>query len=221
MNESPTLDLDYMVSLKLTIEDEYNVDDDNMIILELINYLRDMHIPNNQIKNAMYLLYDSIDPSKKEIIDQLLIPNTLSNIFASLLANTNNTIEEQTDLFTGDMINPANIINMFSYNPNYNFQISFDVNNLPHLTYIANIFDIPRNNTTEDILDKNTKILEYKELDENLRTKYSTCFICLADFGLEDIIRKIPCEHIFHKDCIDPWLLKESYKCPVCRGELT
>ena len=53
------LDLDYMVSIKLHLEDEYDISDTNdEIIFELIQYLRDMNIPTDKIKTAMYLLYD-------------------------------------------------------------------------------------------------------------------------------------------------------------------
>jgi len=45
-----------------------------------------------------------------------------------------------------------------------------------------------------------------------------TCTICLEDFkeGIE--VRSMPCNHIFHKNCIDEWLhLRNS--CPNCKRE--
>jgi hypothetical protein len=46
----------------------------------------------------------------------------------------------------------------------------------------------------------------------------STCPICLDDFEPnESQIRELPCHHIFHAECIDPFLLKNSSLCPLCK----
>ena len=46
----------------------------------------------------------------------------------------------------------------------------------------------------------------------------STCPICLDDFEPnESQIRELPCRHIFHAECIDPFLLKNSSLCPLCK----
>ncbi|KAK7412983.1 hypothetical protein VNO78_04788 [Psophocarpus tetragonolobus] len=48
----------------------------------------------------------------------------------------------------------------------------------------------------------------------------SDCAICLADFSDGDRIRFLPnCNHRFHVDCIDKWLLSHS-SCPTCRNLL-
>jgi len=50
------------------------------------------------------------------------------------------------------------------------------------------------------------------------------CPICIVDFEEGDDIRLLPCEgkHSFHQHCVDPWLLKLSSSCPICRhGELS
>lgn len=72
-----------------------------------------------------------------------------------------------------------------------------------------------KNVATEDILEKNTNIIKYSELTST----DICCSICLEGYEESSIIRKLKCSHLFHKDCIDPWLLKESYKCPVCRND--
>lgn len=46
----------------------------------------------------------------------------------------------------------------------------------------------------------------------------STCPICLDDFEPnESQVRELPCRHIFHVDCIDPFLLNNSSLCPICK----
>ena len=46
-----------------------------------------------------------------------------------------------------------------------------------------------------------------------------TCPICIVDFEEGDALRQLPCEgqHLFHRDCVDPWLLELSSSCPICR----
>ncbi|KAF5322555.1 hypothetical protein D9619_001774 [Psilocybe cf. subviscida] len=48
-----------------------------------------------------------------------------------------------------------------------------------------------------------------------------TCPICIVDFEEGDDIRVLPCEgkHCFHQACVDPWLLKLSSSCPICRHD--
>ncbi|XP_065575196.1 E3 ubiquitin-protein ligase RNF126-like [Artemia franciscana] len=46
--------------------------------------------------------------------------------------------------------------------------------------------------------------------------KSSECSVCLDDYKLQESVKKLPCSHLFHKDCIIPWLRLHS-TCPVCR----
>mmetsp|Transcript_26050 Transcript_26050/g.39430 ORF Transcript_26050/g.39430 Transcript_26050/m.39430 type:complete len:420 (+) Transcript_26050:154-1413(+) len=52
-------------------------------------------------------------------------------------------------------------------------------------------------------------------VDENNRT----CCICLEKNNIGDRVKRLPCAHIFHEDCILGWLRK-TCTCPVCRYEL-
>ncbi|ESW25645.1 hypothetical protein PHAVU_003G053400 [Phaseolus vulgaris] len=46
------------------------------------------------------------------------------------------------------------------------------------------------------------------------------CAVCLCQFSEQDMLRLLPiCNHAFHIDCIDTWLLSNS-TCPLCRGSL-
>ncbi|KAF9576495.1 hypothetical protein EC968_007973 [Mortierella alpina] len=53
---------------------------------------------------------------------------------------------------------------------------------------------------------------------EELESKLD-CSVCKDDFTKEDQLLQLPCKHIFHEDCIKPWL-KVSGTCPTCRYSL-
>lgn len=48
----------------------------------------------------------------------------------------------------------------------------------------------------------------------------SVCYVCQDNFTEKSIIKQLPCNHLFHSNCIKPWLMKESNKCPCCRYEM-
>ena len=52
------------------------------------------------------------------------------------------------------------------------------------------------------------------ELPDNI------CSICLDEFKEDDILKKLNCEHIFHKDCLEPWLNNNNRNCPLCRTDI-
>ncbi|OBT72824.1 hypothetical protein VF21_08329 [Pseudogymnoascus sp. 05NY08] len=46
-----------------------------------------------------------------------------------------------------------------------------------------------------------------------------TCPICLDDYEtLKTVVRELPCGHIFHPECIDHFLSKNSSLCPMCKA---
>ncbi|KAH7042150.1 hypothetical protein B0J12DRAFT_579751, partial [Macrophomina phaseolina] len=58
---------------------------------------------------------------------------------------------------------------------------------------------------------------------ENLASEgdaYTGCTICTEEFEPGQDVRVLPCDHKFHPECIDPWLLNVSGTCPLCRINL-
>ncbi|KAG0027325.1 hypothetical protein BGZ81_005698 [Podila clonocystis] len=54
--------------------------------------------------------------------------------------------------------------------------------------------------------------------DEELAAS-TECSVCKDEFVREDTCLQLPCKHIFHDECIKPWL-KTSATCPTCRFSL-
>lgn len=57
-------------------------------------------------------------------------------------------------------------------------------------------------------------------LDASAPLAGSTCIICMGDIEAGCLVGRLPCEHMFHDDCIRKWL-KHGYLCPMrcARGE--
>ena len=46
----------------------------------------------------------------------------------------------------------------------------------------------------------------------------TSCAICLAEYVHGEEVRVLPkCKHMYHKPCIDQWLVLKSLHCPLCR----
>lgn len=46
-----------------------------------------------------------------------------------------------------------------------------------------------------------------------------TCAVCIENYRISDVVRILPCKHLFHKSCIDQWLL-EKRTCPMCKMDI-
>lgn len=45
----------------------------------------------------------------------------------------------------------------------------------------------------------------------------STCSICIDDFEENELLRALPCGHLYHTHCVMPWLTTRSPNCPLCK----
>ena len=46
---------------------------------------------------------------------------------------------------------------------------------------------------------------------------HTLCSVCLSEFENGELVKTLRCGHMFHTECIDPWLINERALCPVCR----
>lgn len=78
----------------------------------------------------------------------------------------------------------------------------------------------PPNNNPPSVPSKaSIDSLPTVEIQENHLTTESHCAVCMEAFEVGNIARELPCRHIYHSDCILPWLSLRN-TCPVCRQEL-
>jgi Ring finger domain len=56
--------------------------------------------------------------------------------------------------------------------------------------------------------------------DEATPLNIEICSICMEIFSMASVCRVLPCNHIFHTECVDPWLLEHSDRCPYCQKSL-
>lgn len=69
---------------------------------------------------------------------------------------------------------------------------------------------------------KNLPCFDYKEPDKGGSSKsVADCVVCLEKFKVGESCRLLPnCNHNFHAQCIDSWLMKTPI-CPICRTGVT
>ncbi|XP_075419383.1 E3 ubiquitin-protein ligase RNF149 [Tenrec ecaudatus] len=55
-----------------------------------------------------------------------------------------------------------------------------------------------------------------KRGEKGIDVDAENCAVCIENFKAKDVVRILPCKHIFHRTCIDPWLL-DHRTCPMCK----
>lgn len=70
------------------------------------------------------------------------------------------------------------------------------------------------------LLDSDEEQSGMKKQEEKQVAERDTCPVCLTDFEGTDVVRDLPCQHFFHKGCIDKWLATDHF-CPICRYDLS
>ena len=90
--------------------------------------------------------------------------------------------------------------------------------------YILRCLDIHRENRR--IIRENRRSIQRIDVN-NLNTLLlcnelpdESCSICLEEFKTGDNIKKLNCTHVFHKECLEPWLNNNNRNCPMCRTDI-
>ncbi|KAH7565796.1 hypothetical protein ACOSQ2_022172 [Xanthoceras sorbifolium] len=79
---------------------------------------------------------------------------------------------------------------------------------------------VTTNQFLKSIEEKNPTI-SYKKINYNNNNNNKVeCAVCLSDFEDGEKVRRLKCQHTFHKDCLDRWLQQYLATCPLCRTKV-
>lgn len=57
---------------------------------------------------------------------------------------------------------------------------------------------------------------QHRHDDDESGDTASKCLVCQCDYDVGDTLLRLPCGHLFHQECIDPWLQSKDF-CAYCR----
>lgn len=102
--------------------------------------------------------------------------------------------------------------------PPHLMQGNVDLNDYEALWELAErIGDAKGSGITEEALQSlSTTQFKSETADTN---DVNECRICISDFADGDTITSLPCNHRFHKHCIETWLKRKAV-CPICRKDI-
>jgi len=190
----------------------YNLNPSSSITSDIINYVTQSNSGINSINNLLNIWLNNINHHsiQENIIDSHINEYTNFTYGNNRIFNFFNNLQHMPNVQI-----PSNDIendNLDSFN-----QFTNSLLNVINQTY-------PINQNNEDIplvlkpesLQK-LELKKYSELDNKIKKTNKKCMISLEDFKGDDIVRLLPCHHVFCQQNIDDWLSNNSYKCPICR----
>ncbi|XP_059204450.1 RING finger protein 148-like [Centropristis striata] len=88
------------------------------------------------------------------------------------------------------------------------------------------IYNLSRHRRSERKLKSEAKkaigrlqVRTLKTGDEETTCDSNICAVCIENYKAGEVVTVLTCDHIFHKACIEPWLL-EKRTCPMCKCDI-
>jgi len=97
----------------------------------------------------------------------------------------------------------------------------FDVDALGYeelLQLAEELGSVPHRRATPEMLRR----LPLFKWSAQLGNSNQSCVICQEAYEAGEEVRKLPCAHVFHRECIDRWLTTGgpiSLQCPICKAQ--
>ena len=114
-------------------------------------------------------------------------------------------------------LSPRNILNaqLQNFSAIVNAMIERSIDDMNMEIVINNSLADSVNQRT-DTTNIKTDCIKFSDISDNTITR---CMICLLDFKNDDKVQYLPCQHIFHHECINEWV-KYKNECPTCRNQI-
>ncbi len=206
MNQDMVNQMEEQVNLKVqeymgwAWENTFNV---NFDILEKLNilYLKNLQYDDDEIDCIRYTVRSAFNSIRDWDIKYIV-----QGLFYFGIGGLNVIFEKNSDLLNEIIKSELQLILRRSF-------MFIILNNL--IEQQVNMEDVKMILTTEEL--NNVGSSNFKDLDDKIKQSNEACTICQEEFRDNDEIRILSCDHVFHLDCIDPWLTKHSHTCPSCR----
>lgn len=199
---------------------------------------------NNFITNELTPLINNTDSFITNIANnpstQETVQNNITSLFneainnSSSWRNTMATTRAETSGETGETGGTIPQNGIFTYSRS--FPISDSTGSSTNTSSLVNLFQSIFNQqpyTTEEdvritVNDEQLNQLKYKKYEDitdafcsdNNIVKATECTVCLETFKDDDTVIITKCKHLYHKDCINKWLVDYSVKCPICKNNI-
>ncbi|KAK5583924.1 hypothetical protein RB653_005529 [Dictyostelium firmibasis] len=85
--------------------------------------------------------------------------------------------------------------------------------------FLNRMFQASKKKGTPPASKKEIEKLKRDRVDQTIVDQKVDCAVCKDEFKWGDDYIELPCQHLYHPDCILPWL-EQHNSCPVCRFEL-
>ncbi|XP_022147486.1 E3 ubiquitin-protein ligase RHA1B-like [Momordica charantia] len=70
------------------------------------------------------------------------------------------------------------------------------------------------------LIEEFVPVVKFSDIATNvgIGSPTESCAVCLCEFEDEEEVRCLKnCKHIFHKECLDRWMIRDQRSCPLCR----
>ncbi|XP_061596105.1 E3 ubiquitin-protein ligase RNF128a isoform X2 [Cololabis saira] len=113
----------------------------------------------------------------------------------------------------------------------YFLSIAFFIVTAASITYFVfisanRLYSLTRHKHAERRLKSEAKraiaklqLRKLKKEDEEITNDIYMCAVCIESYKPSEVVTVLTCNHIFHKACIEPWLL-ERRTCPMCKCDI-
>ncbi|XP_050366382.1 RING-H2 finger protein ATL18-like [Argentina anserina] len=91
------------------------------------------------------------------------------------------------------------------------------------ILYFTDIYK-PEDHACCNVDQLSLPVARFQDLQGHSSTERServaeTCSVCLVEFEDEDVVSQLSkCTHVFHVDCLEKWMERNHFTCPLCRS---